>query len=298
MGACSDSRSTKNEVSFRCTYDIKDIYHKTKIINEIKTKIKILNNNKKEKIISKKKFDKIGIYIIDFIIEEKLTDMSYMFCDCRSLKKIEFINIDTSNVENMGGMFSGCNKLKEIKGINNFNNSKVKNMKYMFSECKELEYIDLSNFNTSNVENMEYMFSGCNKLKEIKGINNFNTSNVKYMNYMLKGCKELDYLTISNHKIILDEQKLIDKIKYNKNSFNDELIAVVFISTDQQLNFAICCKDLDKFSTIEEKLFKKFPALKSKHIYYLANGNVVDKNLTLKENKIKNSTTIIINYIN
>ena len=49
-------------------------------------------------------------------------------------------------------MFGHCLKLKEIKGINNFNTSKVKNMKYMFSECKELEYIDLSNFNTSNVE--------------------------------------------------------------------------------------------------------------------------------------------------
>ena len=244
MRASSDSRSTKNEVSFRCTYEIKDIYLKTKIINEIKTKIKILNNNKKEKIISKKKFDKIGIYIIDFIIEEKLTDMSYMFCDCRSLKKIEFINIDTSNVENMGCMFSRCNKLKEIKGIIDFNTSKVKNMKYMFLSCKELYY-----------------------------------------------------LTISNNKIILDEQKLFDKIKYNKNSLNEELIAVMFNSTDQQLNFAICCRDLDKFSTIEEKLFNKFPVLKSKNIYYLANGNVIDKNLTLKENKIKNSTTIIINFI-
>ena len=40
-------------------------------------------------------------------------------------------------------------KLKEIKGINNFNTSQVTNMKSMFNQCNELEYLDLSNFDTS-----------------------------------------------------------------------------------------------------------------------------------------------------
>ena len=36
-------------------------------------------------------------------------------------------------------MFNECHKLKEIKGINNFNTDNVTNMKGMFSECKEYD---------------------------------------------------------------------------------------------------------------------------------------------------------------
>ena len=65
----------------------------------------------------------------------------------------------------MGYMFSKCYKLKEIKGINNFNTYTVTNMKAMFQECNEIEYLDLSNFNTSNVTDLSYIFFNCNKLK-------------------------------------------------------------------------------------------------------------------------------------
>jgi len=68
-------------------------------------------------------------------------------------------------------MFSNCYKLKEIKGINNFNTNEVTNMGRMFNFCKELEYLDLSNFNTSKVNNIEYMFFRCNKLKNLNLIN-------------------------------------------------------------------------------------------------------------------------------
>ena len=62
---------TLNEISFRCYYEIKD-YNEIQIISdkneEIKLKVKILNGNRKEKLIFKKKFNKIGINYIDFII--------------------------------------------------------------------------------------------------------------------------------------------------------------------------------------------------------------------------------------
>ena len=395
MGASSNSISTKNEVSFKCTYNVKNtIDYETIIGHKQESKIKILNGNKKEEFTSIKKFDKIGINTVDFIIERKLNDMRDIFFNCKSLIKVEFISIDTSkvtnmkrmfnlcdsieyldlsnfntsNVETMKYMFSGCSKLKEIKGINNFNTSKlkdmremfykcesleyldlsnfdtsnvedmfymfygchnlkeikgitnfntskVKNMAGMFSECKSLEYLDLSkfntfkvknmggmfhwcnsleyldlsNFDTSNTEDMNYMFNGCHNLKEIKGITNFNTSNLKYLIGMLDGCDELDYLIIEYNKIYIDEHKLISKIK--------TMIAVMFKSADQQINLSLACNNSDKFSIIEEKLFNEFPELKSKNIYYLANGNTVNKTSTLKQNKIKNGDTILINYI-
>ena len=384
------------QISFRCYYNIEDIENTIAIINsgyltlfkneELDSKIRILNGNKKEKLgRGYKKFDKTGINSVDFIVEGKLTNMSYIFIKCESLKKVEFISIDTSkvtsmnqmfsgcnslesvdlynfntsNVENMEKMFEGCSKLKEIKGLNNFNTSKVTNMSYMFSECQELEYLDLSNFDTSNVwymegmfsakiefefegfdsdikikskwasklkeikgisnfntsnvsnmkkmfqgcnsleyldisnfdtskvTNMERMFEGCSKLKEIKGINYFNTSKVNNMDDMFTECKELDYIIISNNQISIDVNKYISKFS----------IAVIFTSSDQKINFSMPCSLSDKFTTIEEKLINNFPELKSKNFYYLANGDTIDKNLTLGQNKIKSSNTIIINFI-
>ena len=88
-------------------------------------------------------------------------------------------------------MFNKCYKLKEIKGINQFNTNNVTNMKAMFGECNELISLDLSNFNTSKVTDMEGMFNKCHKLKEIKGINQFTTNNVTNMRAMFQQCNEL-----------------------------------------------------------------------------------------------------------
>ena len=69
-------------------------------------------------------------------------------------------------------MFSECNKLKEIEGINGFITSNVTNMRIMFNCCYELENLDLSNFDTSKVNDMEKMFNECKKLKYLN-IENF-----------------------------------------------------------------------------------------------------------------------------
>ena len=153
------SKKNNGNPLIRCTYLIKD-NNDTQIINyrgevtineEIKSKIKILNGNNEEKLFFQKKFNKIGINKIDFIIDENLDNMSFMFSKCSSLKRIEFISFEINQVTNMSAIFQ---------------------------ECNELEYIDLSNFNTSNATDMECMFNGCNKLKEIKGLDNLNTSKV------------------------------------------------------------------------------------------------------------------------
>ena len=189
MGASGDNIAIKNEVSFRCTYFVpeKNIGDKFQIINdrdgdkdinkEIKSKIKILNGNKKEKLVFKKKFNKIGENTIDFLIEGKLTNMNFMFRGCFTLIKVELISFDTSLVESMKSMFQWCMLLKEIEGINNMKTSNVKDMSMMFQGCG-IEYLDLSSFDTVKVENMEIMFGLNHQLKEIKGLNNFNTSNV------------------------------------------------------------------------------------------------------------------------
>ena len=152
-----ENQKIYEDVSYiKCIYDIID-NNEIQIINyrsdynvneDIGKKIKILNGDKKEELIFKKKFDNLGINTIVFIVEEKLTDLSYLFNKCSSLKDVKFIS---------------------------FEMDQVTKMRAMFSECDELEYLDLSDFNTSNVTDMGYMFNQCKNLKEINGINDFNT---------------------------------------------------------------------------------------------------------------------------
>ena len=133
----------------------------------------------------------------------------------------------------MSLMFNNCNKLKEIKGINNFVTNKVVDMSGLFQLCKELEYLDLSNFDTSNVTNMRYMFGACHKLKEIKGINKFITNKVVNIRKMFAECYLLENLDLSSFNIdkvtnmegIFDKytkkKKIIGINKFKKN--NDKL---------------------------------------------------------------------------
>ena len=65
-------------------------------------------------------------------------------------------------------MFWGCNKLKELKEIKNFNTEKVTNMMEMFYFCSSLEKLDLSKFAYTNVTNMVSIFALCSSLKTLE----------------------------------------------------------------------------------------------------------------------------------
>ena len=146
-GYMKNNSDNKINIGIRIESIINEINNRDefKVNEELESKIKILNGDKKEKLIFKKQFSKLGLNTIIFIIEEKLNNTSFMFNNCSSLKEINFISIETDQITNMNSMFQLCN---------------------------ELEYLDLSNFITSNVTDMEYMFNECHKLKQIKGINN------------------------------------------------------------------------------------------------------------------------------
>ena len=94
---------------------------------------------------------------------ERVRGMIGMFNGCKNIEFIDLSSFDTSNVTDMSYLFAGCNKLKEIKGIDKFKTSKVTNMSTMFGECNEIESINLSSFDTSNVTDMSYLFNKCHK---------------------------------------------------------------------------------------------------------------------------------------
>ena len=75
----------------------------------------------------------------------------------------ETSNIDTSNITDMNYMFLNCKKLTSLD-LSNFNISDVTNISSMFLNCKNLTSLDLSKFNTSNVTDMHSIFNDCSNL--------------------------------------------------------------------------------------------------------------------------------------
>lgn len=117
-----------------------------------------------------------------------------------------------------------------------------------------------------------------------------NIEKIKYVPYIkYKDGKILPYET--------NEVKLYQSDKTN-SSLMKTILAVNFISIEDNINYPMPCKTTDVFSKIENRLYHIFPVLKTKKIYFIANGNVIDRKLTFEQNKIKNGNTILINELN
>lgn len=118
---------------------------------------------------------------LKYLNTAEVTDMSFMFWNCKNLSSLDLTNFNTTKVENMSGMFSSCQKLSSLTLSESFNTANVTDMSNMFSYCNMLEKLNLSNFNTTKVEDMSYMFYMCQKLTELN-LSNFKTEKVKNLN--------------------------------------------------------------------------------------------------------------------
>jgi surface protein len=96
-------------------------------------------------------FNKPGKYMFEIVFNDDITNCKSFFKKCNNIISFDLSNFNTSNIIDMEDMFSECNKLKEIKGLNQFNANKVNYMNSMFQECNALESLNLSNFNTEIV---------------------------------------------------------------------------------------------------------------------------------------------------
>jgi surface protein len=122
-------------------------------------------------------------YLIESVDIETshVTNMSGMFMDCYSLKSV---NINTQNVIDMDNMFFNAISLKSIE----LNSKKVINMDSMFYGAESLESINL---NTSNVTDMYSMFRYCKSLKRV----DLNIENVTKITRMFFRCSSLKEVT-------------------------------------------------------------------------------------------------------
>ena len=60
----------------------------------------------------KYKFPSIGNYTIKYIFPHSLEKASYIFCNCKTLKKADLSNFNTCRLKILANMFDSCSKLE------------------------------------------------------------------------------------------------------------------------------------------------------------------------------------------
>ena len=127
-------------------------------------------------------------------VTRNVSDMTCMFDSCKQLIELDVTRFDTSKVKDMGSMFRSCEKIENLN-VSNFNTKQVSRMSMMFSYCSSLLSLDLKSFDTSNVLDFRNMFSDCVKLHSVD-LSSFDTSKVTDMYWMFYNCKELNSLDL------------------------------------------------------------------------------------------------------
>ena len=151
--------------------------------------------------------------------------MDYMFSGCKNITTIP--QLDTSNVFRMDYMFGSCTNLTTIPQLNTSN---VANMDYMFYNCSNLTTIP--QLDTSNVFRMSYMFGSCTNLTTIPQID---TSNVTIMDYTFYNCSNLTTMPQLNGEKLTDIVSAFNGCKSLEN-FNGIINLGQEYSTTQSAN--------------------------------------------------------------
>ena len=140
----------------------------------------------------------------------KLTDISQLFGNCKSLESVIFpANMNAAQLEQMSAVFNGCEKLTALD-LSGWNTSKVTQMSNVFGGCKALTSLNVSGWDVRNVKDMDYIFSGCSSLTSLDlstwnvtlGVNDSGTGLSYGATGMFKGCSSLAELKLGEFRII------------------------------------------------------------------------------------------------
>ena len=130
--------------------------------------------------------------------ENKLTSMSNMFSNCKSLMSI--LSLNTQNVTRCDSCFNGCSSLIAIPQLNT---SSITNMSNMFNGCRSIACIP--EMDTTNVTNMSQTFLGCYSLVKIPTMN---TQNVTNMSKMFSDCFSVTSIPALNTKAVTNMNRM------------------------------------------------------------------------------------------
>jgi len=172
------------------------------IINLFGNEIQLIGYISKEQIKGNNQTFEIKLKKI-----KRITDMSSMFYNCKSLLSFDFSKWDTSKVTNMSCLFYNCQSLSYLPDISNWDISSVTDISCMFYYCTSLVSLpDISKWNTTNIKYPHNLFDGCKSLLSLPDISKWNTNNFTGMGSMFRMCCSLNSLPDiskwNTHKVV------------------------------------------------------------------------------------------------
>ena len=163
--------------------------------------------------------------------------------------------------------------------VKNNNEIKINNVENILLEKKNEEYKDKINKLEKYIKELE------SKIKEKDLlINEVNKKN-ENLNQKIK--------EITNDIIGLKNEINLFKLYYNFAE-GEKLIKINFISSGQDIDYSMITKNTENFSKLEITLYQKYPRYLDSENYFIVNGNKINRNRTLEQNKIKNNDVITL----
>lgn len=133
---------------------------------------------------------------LDYLNTSEVENMGSMFSKCTSLETLDLSSFNTEKVTNMLAMFESSMSLRTIKLPKGFIGSNVTNLNATFRGCASLTELDLSGSNAEKVKDMGGMFYGCVALSNLN-LSGFKTGSVTDMPYLFSSCQSLESLDLS-----------------------------------------------------------------------------------------------------
>ena len=199
------------------------------------------------------------------ILEEKYNKLNILF-----EQKIKTMEKELKNEKNKNQML--------LKSIQIEQGKKVKFLEESLTEKKKKYQILESTF-------QEFIKETQYKMMDLYNINESSKGNSDSKESMVKS-------------ILLDKDKEIDELKKKLSRYpfeleeGEKMMTVNFTSTDHKIqNYSIICKNTEVFYNIE----KRFNEFSETENYFTVNGNIINKDKSLEENKVKNNDVILLN---
>ena len=133
---------------------------------------------------------------LDYLNTSEVENMGSMFSNCTSLETLDLSSFNTEKVTNMSEMFVGSTNLRTINLPKGFIGSNVTDLNGMFRGCARLTELDLSGSNAEKVKDMCKMFYGCVALSNLN-LSGFKTGSLTDMRYLFSSCQSLESLDLS-----------------------------------------------------------------------------------------------------
>ena len=160
------------------------------------------------------------------------------------------------------------------------------------NNCKNLNNNINNNLKINHNQNLINNNFNQNKINSKENINSYPNKNQPLNN-------KSDISKTNNNTINLSKNSVEIKKKENLlvlTNDSKDAITLHFNSSDQLLNYAVRCKNTDKFNMVMNKILEREPKIIEKEFYFISKGNKVKEYKTIKDNNLKDGDTVILLY--